>query len=272
VSLLTGSIATSRIDGSAEGRRLPGGRTLELTSVDDRLEIELKEARTGRTLRRQTARASVFLPDGAIVALRGQSLVRYDTRLEPAGVGHLPEPIGEGVKPLVLSKDRRYVAVQSRAPAKTPGTWSPGLTRIYDVRTLKPAFPGPAGCSLPEEFAVHPWGWSGVVSQSDFTREWVRFDRRGRQLGSTLFSDVWTSARKGDRVYGATEENDAVLRIDARSGRARRFRASWRPPLDRRYLPRSEGARTHYGASFLTLTPDEKTLILIEVLAGDPLG
>jgi hypothetical protein len=85
------------------------------------------------------------------------------------------------------------------------------------------------------------------------------------------FNYQWAADTRTGTCYMVRKKD--ILALDVGTGKARSIPFSWRRPVPTRYLPQTRGAQpTFLDTSDLRLTPDGKTLILIERLNGDPNG
>ena len=115
-------------------------------------------------------------------------------------------------------------------------------------------------------------GWLALITGAEAPDDLslAKWDAHGRFISARGFGQAWTSSANGDQLYLATDRG--IERRDLKTGDRQPIPLAWRRPLLKRYLDRVFTGKPHWEISHLNLSPDQKTLIILERLAGDPEG
>jgi hypothetical protein len=228
----------------------------------------LCEAPSGAEVRSVPGIVEARTSKGEVFVRSGKEIIRYDPDLQPvARVAPSME-----IWSLCVSGDEKALIVLGSNGA--PGKAERRFARIYEAATLK-------HLRTLDGAKLHPslYGalqerdrWAVVTAADSDPPVVALFDSRGNCTATHSFEWRWAADERIGTCY--LLQPNQILAVEVGSGHTRRIPFTWRKPLPTRYLPQTPGSdrRTFLDVSDLRLTPDGRTLVLIERLNGDPHG
>jgi hypothetical protein len=209
-------------------------------------------------------------PDGSLLLKRRDRVVRTDSRGKVLARARLPW----GFQDAVVEAGGRGLAV-CYAPH---GISTSGFTRELRVKLLSASsLTEIARIKLatedPRLYAVMrgPKGWIVVTHEGEISSQLTRYDRTGKAAGMWSVSSGYALDPRRARAFVVGEE---LIAVSLRTAAPRKLGAPWAKVIREGFLPKDPDGSGDIAPerSALELSPDGRTLIVTERLAGDPLG
>lgn len=174
----------------------------------------------------------------------------------------------------VFTPDGRYLAVAESAGEgngyRTAILTVPAMTRVVELHRPSPETEESGSAIV--ALATTASGWTGILADA-FDLRWgalTRWDRKGRIVSHRSVGGGWALSDDGRAAFAALPRQ--IERVNLHTGEIVRIPFSWRTRLITRNLPPTMQNNPHWAITHLALSPDQRTLIVLERLDGDPEG